>query len=411
MIHTSDVKPNIFPYGGDGTKSEIDRLQDLSASVALNRTKIREIGTDGAIGWKASAPTVSLTLRQLEYGNIEFYNKLANKADNNTLVDFEDLKTTAVDIACYKTEESTGDFLATVWYPKQKLASFSVNIGDPDASLERNFSLTGEDEITLQGDNQYLIQIQKEIETGETGDFDIVIGSGDYANYPDPVLDPDLSGNNYMLRVSRTRAGVTTDLVETVGYDYVHGTTTLTINDCELGDVIRATYSATTYISGSEPFVTNTSDEAEISADCCSIYLATSNYVYRLQSVALDVSFERADYKEIGNKEVVLRGAKDITATATLGRFLEAYTVEEILRGVSSDYGKIDVREFPTTGSNLIIKVYTDNTKSTFKLGYRVTGLNVTSFDKGTPVNDYETQNVVVEGDGGCVSSVEDVWE
>lgn len=409
MIHTSDVKPNVFPHGGTGTKSEIDRLQDLSASIALNRTKIKEVGTDGTIGWKESTPNVSLTLRQLEYGNIEFYNKLANKADNNTIVNFTDFKTSYSDIACYKTEESSGDFLSTVWYPKTRVSGFSLSIGDPEASLERNFSLVGEDEITLQGNNQYLIYIDKTIESGEAGTVNIVIGSGDYANYPDPVEDPDVSGS-YILRVVRVRAGVISDLVEGTGYSYTSGTTTIALSDTLAGDVYRIWYSAATYIVGALPFVTNTTDEVEISADCCSIYLATSNYVYRLQSVSLDVSLDRTDYKEIGNKEIVLRGARDITANVTLGRFLESYTVEEILRGVSSNYGKIDVREFPTTGTDLIIKIFSDNTKSNFLLGYKVTGLNVTSFDKGTPVDDYETQNVSCEGTGGVISSVEDTW-
>lgn len=399
----------MFPYAGTGTKSEIDRLQDLSASISLNRTRIKEIGTDGSIGWKHSLPSVSLTLKQLEYGNIEFWNKLANKADGNTLIDFEAFKPAAVDIACYKTEESAGTFLSTVWYPKARTSGFSISIGDPDASLERSFTLVGEDEITLQGDNQYLIELSKTVESGEAGTVTIVIGAGDWANYPDPVNDPDNSGT-YPLRVTRVRAGVATDLEVTTNYTYTHGTTTFAILGCLVDDIIKIMYSATTYITGSQPFTTNSVDAAELSADSCSIYLATSTYVYRLQSVNVDVTFDRADYKEIGNKENVLRGAKEITANVTLGRFLEAYTVEEILRGVASNYGKIDIREFPTTGTDLIIKIFDSNTKANFLLGYKITGLNVTSFDKGSPVDDYETQNVTCEGTGGVISSVEDTW-
>ena len=409
MIHTSDVKPTVFPHGGTGTRAEIDRLQDLSASISLNRTKIKEIGTDDVVGWKSSLPSVSLTLRQLEYGNIEFWNKLGNQADSSTLVDFDDMKTAFCDIAAYKTEESTGNFLSTVLYPKVRTSGFSISIGDPDASLERNFTLVGEDEFTYQGDNQYVIYVEKTVESGEAGTVSLVMGAGDYANYPDPVDDPDNSAT-YEIRVTRVRSGTATDLVNGTDFTYTSGTKTWAIGSCLTDDIIRIWYTATTYIVGSTPFTSNTSDEAEISADSCSIYLATTNYVYRLQSATIDVSYDRADYKEIGNKEVVLRGAKEITATVTLGRFLEAYTVEEVLRGVTTDYGKIDIREFPTTGSNLIIKVYSDNTKSTFKLGYRVTGLNVTSFDKSTPVDDYETQNVVTEGTGGQISSVEDTW-
>jgi len=135
--------------------------------------------------------------------------------------------------------------------------------------------------------------------------------------------------------------------------------------------------------------------------------LETTNYVYRLQSVSLDVTYERTDYKEIGNKEIVLRGARTITATITLGRFLETYSVEEILRGVVAGYGKIDIREFPTTGAKLVIKVYNNNDKETFLMGYAITDCNVTGLEKGIPVDDYVTQNVTLEGSAGHIVSDE----
>lgn len=406
MIHTSDCKPMIIPHNGTGTYDQIDRLQDMSASVSLNRNKIKEIGRDGAVGWKAATPNVSLTLRQLEYGSLDFFRSIANKAASVTSVDFADIKTSYFDIAAFKTEETSGAFLSTIYYPKQRVTGFGINIGAPDASLERTFNLIGEDEYTYQGNNKYLIYLEHTVASGLTEDM-IVIGSGDNANWPDPVLDPDLSGNNYLVRVTRVRSGLATDLVENTDYTWTNGTTALKIISVLGGDIIRVWYTASTYISGQSLFVDNDVDNAEISADCCSIYLATSNYVYRLQSVGIDVSYDRTDYKEIGNKEIVLRGAKDITVNITLGRFLEAWTVEEILRGETAGYGKIDAREFPTTGTTLIVKVYSDNTKSTFKLGYKVTNVTVQGLDKNLPVDDYIQTTSNLQGDGGLVCSTE----
>ena len=73
MIHASDFKPRSYPYKGITDPVQIDRLQDMSASATLNRTKIEEIGRDGLVDWRTGNPAVTLTLRQLEYGNLEFF--------------------------------------------------------------------------------------------------------------------------------------------------------------------------------------------------------------------------------------------------------------------------------------------------------------------------------------------------
>ena len=70
MIHSSDYKPRIFPIYADIDSSEIDRVQELTASTTLNRTKIEEVGRDGIVDWRKSTPKVSVSIKQLEYGPI-----------------------------------------------------------------------------------------------------------------------------------------------------------------------------------------------------------------------------------------------------------------------------------------------------------------------------------------------------
>ena len=41
------------------------------------REKIKEIGRDGIVDWRKRIPTLRLTARQLEYGSMEFYRKIA----------------------------------------------------------------------------------------------------------------------------------------------------------------------------------------------------------------------------------------------------------------------------------------------------------------------------------------------
>jgi len=398
MIHSSYYRPKVLPVLEDLAPNEIDRLQDLSATATLNRTKIEEIGRDGIVDWKTATPTVSVTMRQLEYGTIDFWRELANKGDSVTQVNFSDFKTPLVDIAGYKTDDS-GTFLGTIYYPGLRTASFGVSAGDPDALMERSFTLSGEDEIVLLNNNKYLIY-KRFVASGGT---DEAFTLSDPVPYP----DPDNSGD-YLFRVARTRANVTTEiLVADWSYD---GAGELTVNGTSVaGDVIRVWYSATTYISGVEPFIENDADLAGISADSCSVYLESSNYLYRLQSASLEVTLDRYDVMEIGNKDKVAYGTRDITTRVTLGRMLESYTIEEVLRGkAGQSYGKIDVRNF-SSNLNLIIKIYSDNTKTNFLMGYKCIGLAPTGTDIATPTSDYINRGVTLEGEEGFVTTVEGI--
>lgn len=405
MIHSSFYKPRVYPYkAGLCLSTQIDRVQELTASATLNRTKIEEIGRDGIVCWRKGTPIVTLTLRQLEYGDVEFFRKLANGLDATVKFEMKDYKTPAAGIAGYMTDDDAA-FLGTVWYPKTRLTGLGLAIGDPDATIERTFSLVGEDEITLQGNNKYLIELVDNSCAGAA--HTIVIGTAPWNNYPTPIEDPDRAGSDkYMFRVTRERGGVATDLVDGTDFTYTSGNTTITIPNSLAADVYKVYYSAGSYITASEIFTDNDTDLCSISAESVSIYLATGNYLYRLQSVGIDVAWDRQDVKEIGNIDVVARGARDITCRITLGRILENYTVEEVLRGKAADYGKIDIRKF-VDDAVLTVKIYEDDTKNTFKLGYEFKDLTPVGIDDGTPLNDYVTKGVTMEGEEGFVTSLE----
>jgi len=406
MIHSSEYDPRVYPYKGNSVDSaQIDRVQDMTASITLNRTKIEEVGRTGLVDWRKNIPGVNLTIRQLEYGTMEFWRKLANVEDSDDQIYWVDFKTSQVDIVAYETDDDAV-FKGTTWYPNQRLAGFSLSIGDPEALLERNFSLVGEDEITLQGTNRYLVVLQDESCIGASHTIDI--GQGDWANYPTPIVDPDESGTStYILKIVKvTAGGVASTLVLTTDYTYSNVLSKITIPGSASGDTFKVFYSAGSYISGSTPWTDNDGDAAGLIAENCSIYLETTNYLFRLQNVAVDVTFDRNDIREIGNKDIVARGVRDINTRVTLGRILEDWTIEEILRGVATDYPKIDIRKF-SSNINLIVKIFSDETKGTFLLGYALTDLAPTGIDNGAPVNDYITRGVTLEGEEGFVTTVE----
>jgi len=407
MIHSSYFRPRVYPVGGDCDPAEIDRLQELTGSTTLNRTKVEEIGRDGTVCWKTSNPSVSMTLRQLEYGSLEFWQKLANVSSTQTKIELNEYRTPMVDIAGYSTDDS-GLFLSTVWYPKLRTSGLGLSIGDPEALIERTMTLVGEDEIQLKEANKYLIYLEREIGSGESGAIDIVIGAGAYTNWPTPTEDPDNSGN-YMLRMVKWDPTdmIIVELIEGTDYTYDSGSTTIGLIGTLPGEIYKAMYSANAYITGQEPFVNNDSDTCSIQADSCTIILQTNDTVYRLQNVTIDVSFDRFDIKEIGNKDVVSRGIRDTNVRITLGRILENYTIEDVLRGVAGlDYGKIDVRKF-VDDAILTVKIYEDNTKSTFKLGYQFSDLTPEGLDEGAPLNDYVTRGVTLAGEEGFITNDE----
>ena len=403
MIHTSYWRPRVYPYNGDVAPSQIDRLQDLSASVTLNREKIREIGRDGIVDWRKRIPSTRVSLRQFEYGDIEFWQKLANVAPTDTDVTLTDFKTSMVDIVGYKTDDA-GTFTGCVWYPKLRTSGFSVTIGDPQANIERSFELVGEDENILEGSNKYFNYQKFTASGGAPESFTV--------ENPDPVADPDNSGQ-YLFRVLRVRSGVTTELTYTTStatgdYYAFNGTTQALTAATTAADVIKVYYSAGAYLTGSSVFTNNDADSGGLIAEAASIYLyvSTNNYVYKLQSVTIDVSFDRTDYFEIGNKDIIQRGVRDKTVRVTLGRILDAYTIEEVLRGVSSTYGRINTREY-LDNTTLRIKLYGNTLKNTFNMGYKITGLSPVSFDAPVPLNDYANRNAVLESDNLTITNTE----
>lgn len=404
IIHSSRYEPRVYPHNADNTPAEIDRLQELSGQTSLNREKINEIGRDGTVGWKTAIPEVQLTARQLEYGAIEFWNKICNKTDANTTISQTDFDTATFDIAGYKTDND-GTFVGTVWYPALRTASWSLNIGDPEALIERNFSFVGEDNIVWTDNNKYVVYVR---DNGAVGTYhQIVFGSGGFANYPDPVADPDQSGSAYFIRILRVRSGTTTELTEGTDFTYNSGTQIITFPTSAASDIYKIWYTATTYISGGDPFVENDSDLSGISADSCTILLETSNTVTRLQSVSVEVSFDRQDVKEIGNSEVVSRGVRQRTVRITLGRILDSYTVENKFRGaLSSTYGKYDVRKY-ADDLKITIKIYNNSDKDTFKIGYSFTNLSPVSQEEGTPTKDFITKGSTLEGEEFVISTSE----
>jgi hypothetical protein len=219
-----------------------------------------------------------------------------------------------------------------------------------------------------------------------------------------------------MLKVVKydVTTGETDEIEEGTGadtYAYVNGTKTITLNSASVGDIYRVYYSATTYITGATPWTDNDTDAAGIEADCVSVFLRTTgNRVYRLQSCNVDVTFDRFDVREIGSSAVVKEGAREISVSVSMDRVLETIRMEELAMGKTANHGIIDINKF-LDDSILTIKIYEDNTKTTFKMGYEFKDLAVTSLDLGIPVDEYNNRSVTMEGETGRIVNDESELE
>ena len=393
MIHAKYVKPRVFPWNNDRDPEQIDRSQDIGGDLTLNREKVYEIGRVGKLGYQNKTPSFAYSMRQYEYGAMAFWYDLANKelpgSGEDHYITLEDLNETKCDIACFLTDDDD-TFKGTIWFPKLRVNGLTLNIADPDAIIERNIALVGEDYKLL--DEKYF-SFQKATAAGTT--LNIVL---------DPVAI-EYAASEYIFRVLRIRSGEVTELVEGTDYTYTSGTATVAITGCAVSDICKVYYpSGSAYTT---TWTDNTTDPNLLLSSYAEIYMkvGTSSRIYRLQTVGIDVAFERADYKEIGNDKVVQTGVKNKTVTISLDRFAENMALETILVG-DTIYPYINPREF-VENVQLMVKIYDDTAHSNFKIGYLMTGISPTTLGTSQAIEDYNKRTNALEADNLKISDEE----
>jgi hypothetical protein len=372
----------------------VDRLQNITGDQTLNREKVYEIGRVGRLGFKKSTPSFAYSATQFEYGSMAFWYDLANKEtpisgglDNS--IDLDDLVETQTDIAAFLTDDNS-TFRGSIWFPGLRVNGFSINIGDPDATIERSFDLIGEDYKML--DTKYF---SFEKATASAPGNKVV------------VLDPvaiEYAAGDYIFRVLRVRAGVVSNLEEGSGTNQWEfaAPATLTVHDCLVDDLVKIYYPSDTAYTTT--WTDNDVDPDLLLAEYCEIRLkvGTSTRIYCLQSVGIDVAFDRADYKEIGNSEVVQRGVTGKTVTVALNRFAENFALEDILAS-DTTYPYIDPRNF-SEDIQMQVLVYNEKAHTNFKIGYLITGLSPTTIGTTQDVEAYQARTCNLESDNLKIS-------
>ena len=401
--HAGYWKPKVFPVNGDVTPAEIDRLQEFRGAPTLPVDQLYEIGRYAKMCSQKRPPEVAVSQRQYEYGNLEYYLKLANlsSGDKVELKDFDDA---FVHFVGYEGLDEN-IFTSSILIPRGRLNGMTLSLAGPEDIIERTFDFTADTKIIWQNNNKYFIYKRFIVESGN-------LGSGNISTFtvddPSPVKDDDK--NNYLWEVYRVRDGETVELVPITDFSFDNVTGILTVQQSEVGDVIKVYYTSSVYISGQQYHTLNDSDSYALRTYNASIYLidgVVSNYIYRLSALSIDTGFDRQDVKELGNIETVETGSRTRTVRVSANGFTKDYALEEILRGVyGQNYGKIDIEKFKDTIA-LVVKIYETSDKLTFKIGYQVENLPVASLDKGVPVNDFLTKAVTLESDNLLITTNE----
>jgi len=400
MIHSKMVKPRAFPWNSARAPEQINRLQEITGDLTLNRDKMYEIGRVGLLGYRQRTPAFAGRFRQYENGDMAFWYDLANvvtpTGGDPHSINLDSIKTTYTDISAYLTDDN-GTFTGTIWFPKLRVSSFTLNIADPDAILERSINLVGEDYKILDG-NYFAYKTQVVSAPGE----EVIDLTG--------LAPVEFASDQYIFRVLRIRAGIVSDLVkDSTGvlansWSYNIAGKLVIVKDCLASDRIKVYYeSATAYTT---VWTNDDVNEKALLAEYCEIFIkfGTGTRVYRLQTVGIDVAFERADYKEIGNSEIVQTGVKNATTKIALNRFTEGFSLEDILAG-DTTYPYIDPSNFKQT-IQLMVKVYKEKEHTNFKIGYLMNNISPTAIGTSQATEDYNKGTTSLECDNLLISDL-----
>jgi hypothetical protein len=299
--------------------------------------------------------------------------------------------------------DASNTFTGTGLIPKARVSGFTLNIADPEAIVERNFSFVGEAFRLLPGN--YYAYADKLCISG-TGTTPDTIHFGATGEAPEPV---EYAASKYIFRVLRIRGGTVSELLEDVSsvadsWAYVTGTKTLTIQDCIVGDLHKVYYEAATAYAD---LWTDDDETSALLAEYAevAIYFTAANRLYTLQTIGIDVAFARTDYKGIGSNEVIQTGVKDTTVKISLNRYTEGFSLEDILAGDPA-FPYINAEDF-VDDIQIQVKIYADKEHSQFKIGYLMNEISPTSLGMTQPVNDFNKMTTALQGDNCKISTVE----
>lgn len=390
--HASANKPISVPVKGAVASDNWDRVQAFSPATNQPLEMLYELGRLDKMTTYKDTFESSLSITQFEYGAIDSYLQLANlsaePASGLALSDFNSSKT---DFYLPGKDEYGGTVEQTLWMQKMVLDSFSVEL-TAEERIQRTFDLSGNFCKIARYANKYLIFTTATVGSGEDGSYDIDLSD------PAPVQDPN--GTDYILQLWRIRSGVATEM--TSGYTYTNGTTTLNIAAAVAGDQYRIWYTAASYGTAGDPTSLNDASDYYIKADNVTVTIDdgtnTPVELDKLTSLSISATLNRLDKGVIGDDEKILNEVENYEVSVSLGGYVKSSPVQEaLMTQAGQNWGIIDYTLFSTV--DIIVKIYAEATKSTFRIGYKATDLQFSDDSKPNNANTYIEESISLSGD------------
>lgn len=401
--HGSAIKPISIPVLADVDSLNWDRVQTCVPATTQPKEAVYEEGRLAKMTVDKQLLETKLSISQLEYGKIDSYLQIAGLAAEPVagvaLSDFSSAKT---DFYVPGKSAYGGTLEQTYLLEKLVLDSFTINI-NADQKIERSFELSGNAYKTLANANKNLIFKTNDAPTGTTGAYTITLSD------PAPVVNPNLAGV-YLLRVVRVRSGVGTELAITTDYTWTNGTTTLTILSATAGDHYRVWYSSGSYGSAGDPFVLDDVNDYFLSAENVTVTIDDGTHAAitldKLKSLSIAVTLNRLKEAVVGSTEYGINEIESYDAKVSLSGMVKNSSIQEALATqAGQSFGMIDYTLLSSV--DVVVKIYSDSTKTSFLIGYKVTGLEFDDDSQSTAANAYADESVNMSSDNLLITESE----
>lgn len=402
--HASAVKPLTIPVNSDVSRDNMDRVQSISGGVSQPSEDVFELGRLDKVCTDEGILDSTLSITQLEYGTIDSFLQFAGlSAEPVGGLTLSDFNTALTDLQQPGKTEFGGTVEQTLWLQKLSVDSISLDFADPEAKIERTFELSGDKYKMLRKANKYLIFVEDDAATGVSGNYVINISD------PAPVEDPNNTGV-YVLQLYRIRSGVATELALTTDYTFNQPSNEITILSANAFDNYRIWYSAGSYGSAGDPTELNDVDDCFLKAESITVFIDDGVHAAveldLLTSLSIAATLNRIDEGVLGNDEKILRDVETTEVTLSLDGRIKDSTIEEVLMGeAGQDHGIIDADLFGEV--SVVVKIYEDSTKTTFKMGYKMTGLTFSDESKDFDANAFGTKPVSLSGTNLLITAIE----
>ncbi len=402
--HSSAFKPITVAERANIDKDNMDRVQSFNVSCNQPQEKLYELGRLNKMATDKDKLEASVSITQFEYGNLDTYLQFAGltamPSGGIGLDDFDEART---DFISPGKNEYGGTLEQTLWVERLSLDSLGINI-NADSRLERTFELSGNYCKIAREGNKYITFVDNDAPSGTSGNYTIDLSD------PAPVENPNKSGE-YILKCYRIRSGTATELDLTTDYTFNHSTNELTILSATTSDNFRIWYSGASYGSAGDPQALNDADSYYISSDNVTVYIDDGTHtpveLDKLTSLAITATFNRNNAGAIGTSEDVFNDVESYDVSVALGGFVKDYVIQEALMNqAGQSWGIID---YSNMGSvTILIKIFETSSKSTFKIGYKITECDLSDDAPGNfTANAFGDATLTVSSDNLTISTTE----